>query len=568
VSGHDDALAGVERWRLFATAIAGRSVDVIATEPGDPAWTDGTTIFVDGTAGAIEQIHMVGVQASLIAGGSFAPPVLRQLTRRPKLAPRYLAVEGHRALAANADVLPPMARSLIDREIASKLRSAEESLAFARNRPAIEVPASFGAIRARRVLASLEREAAPSQPEAIRRDLTELVDEPDDESEDRISSPVEGGGAIGRQLRRLLRSAKGRDGGPPGAEAPTHFTKSPPRGGTGTTAVSMKPAGTTDGADVLTRDSASYPEWDVHRGQYRQDWCTVLESDPPMTGRPGPMADDLGLRRPLARLGLELTPCRRQPEGDDIDLDAAVEAWVDRFLGAPHDTDCYVATLRRRRDLAALVLLDVSGSAGEPGVSGKPVHEHQRSAAAALTVALHELGDRVALYAFNSRGRTAVQFMRVKHFDDHLDGHVAGRLDAVTPGAYTRLGAAIRHGTAVLEARGGTPRRLLVVLSDGFAYDHGYEGRYGESDARRALVEARRRGVGCLCVSVGAVTEPAALRRVFGAAAHATVARPDELRAVIGPLFRAALASAELQRRTFQRKERRRDGSAVLRAGR
>ena len=82
------------------------------------------------------------------------------------------------------------------------------------------------------------------------------------------------------------------------------------------------------------------------------------------------------------------------------------------------------------------------------------------------------------------------------------------------------------------------------MLSDGFAYDHGYEGRYGEADARRALAEARRRGVGCLCLSVGADAEPAALRRVFGAAAHATVPR-RQLPAVIGPLFRAALRSAE-----------------------
>jgi hypothetical protein len=32
------------------------------------------------------------------------------------------------------------------------------------------------------------------------------------------------------------------------------------------------------------------------------------------------------------------------------------------------------------------------------------VHEQQRAAAAALTVALHDLGDRVALYAFHSQG--------------------------------------------------------------------------------------------------------------------------------------------------------------------
>src|SRR4029079_12807794 len=129
-----------------------------------------------------------------------------------------------------------------------------------------------------------------------------------------------------------------------------------------------------------------------------------------------------------------------------------------------------------------------------------------------------------------------------------FDGAMIERLTRLTPGAYTRLGAAIRHATTVVEERAGTPRRLLVVLSDGFAYDHGYEGRYGEADARRALVEARRRGVGCLCLSVGAGTDAAALQRVFGAAAHASVARPEQLRGVIGPLFRSAVASAEAHR--------------------
>jgi nitric oxide reductase activation protein len=100
---------------------------------------------------------------------------------------------------------------------------------------------------------------------------------------------------------------------------------------------------------------------------------------------------------------------------------------------------------------------------------------------------------------------------------------------------------------------------LLVLLSDGFAYDHGYEGSYGEADARRALAETRRRGTGCLCLSIGASTDPAALRRVFGTAAHATIPRADQLAGVVGPLFRSALASAEMQRRASQRKERTRE---------
>ena len=74
-----------------------------------------------------------------------------------------------------------------------------------------------------------------------------------------------------------------------------------------------------------------------------------------------------------------------------------------------------------------------------------------------------------------------------------------------------------------------------------------------------ALAEARRRGSGCLCLSIGAGTDPDALRRVFGTAAHATLPREEQLAGVIGPLFRAALRSAETQRRAWQRKERTRD---------
>jgi nitric oxide reductase activation protein len=126
---------------------------------------------------------------------------------------------------------------------------------------------------------------------------------------------------------------------------------------------------------------------------------------------------------------------------------------------------------------------------------------------------------------------------------------VLRRLHGLRPGAYSRLGAAIRHGSAVLQLGGGTPRRLLVVLSDGLAYDHGYERAYGAADARRALVEARHQGIGCLCLTVGAGTDADELRRVFGSAAHATVPRLDQLSATIGPLFRSALQSADIRRR-------------------
>ena len=68
-----------------------------------------------------------------------------------------------------------------------------------------------------------------------------------------------------------------------------------------------------------------------------------------------------------------------------------------------------------------------------------------------------------------------------------------------------------------------------------------------------------RRGVGCLCLSVGADTSTPALRRVFGSAAHATVPAADRLPPLVGPLFAAALSTAESQRRRYQRIQRTRE---------
>jgi nitric oxide reductase activation protein len=225
------------------------------------------------------------------------------------------------------------------------------------------------------------------------------------------------------------------------------------------------------------------------------------------------------------------------------------------LAGSAPDETVYLDSIRLRRDLSVLVLLDISGSVAEPGAEGQTVHEQQRAVAAALTIALHDLGDRVALYAFHSQGRSAVQLMPVKRFDDDVDTLMMRRLRALIPGAYSRLGAAIRHGSAVLERCGGTSRRLLVVLSDGLAYDHGYERVYGAADVRRALFEARKRGTGCLCLTIGACTDVDELRRVFGSAAHATIPRLENLNQMIGPLFRTALRSAEVRRRVSKRQK-------------
>ncbi len=572
----DDARAErLQGLSMFASALAGRAVAVDEQRPGEPPWTDGQTIYVDAAARArgkhraLEVLRAVAVQASMIAAGSLDPDAVRPLVRHPRLARRYLAIEAHRALVANGDLLPGILASLGNRDIASRSDSPAASLSIAEGRTAIDDPApGFGVIRATKVLAACRvaeqhDQANPGHvPRGLRnqepaKELEAFDDGAIDDSDDPdlFTSPVGGGGFIGKWLKKMLSSARKTRVAAADRPARTPRRIARTRAPAACTPCRRWPRrrARTSGMLRTTKpktDGFRYPEWDVTRKSYRPAWCTVREVEPEIKASATQAIDDaIGVRRPLSRLGMGLHRRHRQPQGDDIDIDAAVEARVEVRAGSVPDEAVYLDSLRRRRDLSVLLLLDVSGSAAEPGTVGRTVHQQQRAAVANLTVALHDLGDRVALYAYYSQGRDAVSMIPVKRFDDHLDSQVMRRLNSLEPGAYSRLGAAIRHGSAVLEARGGTSRRLLVVLSDGLAYDHGYERAYGAADARRALIEARRRGTGCVCLTIGAGTDVQSLRRVFGSTAHATIARPDQLAGVIGPLFRSALRSAEVRRK-------------------
>ncbi len=237
--GNGDRFSGLG---MLASALAGRPVAVAAAEMGAPPWTDGETVFFDPSVPARRQLESVAVQASLIAAGSLAPAVIGAMVRRPRLAKRYLAVEGHRALLANDALLPGMLGALADHAIASRSDSATSSLATASGKVALDDPPEvFGVIRPKKVLAASSRAVhqvdhetaghVPRRPDS-KRALAELDDgEVDDADEpDLFTSPVGGGGAIGKWLKKMLSSVRktGSGGGPPGADSPT-ITSTGPR---------------------------------------------------------------------------------------------------------------------------------------------------------------------------------------------------------------------------------------------------------------------------------------------------------------------------------------------------
>jgi nitric oxide reductase activation protein len=312
-----------------------------------------------------------------------------------------------------------------------------------------------------------------------------------------------------------------------------------------------------------------YPEWDFRKGAYKDDHCAVAEFDPPAPD-PGPPAPepinarDLKLRRQLARLGLSLERHRREHEGDVLDVTALIDLFVDRATGVDGDPRVYETKRRTAHDLGVLVLLDATGSTGE-SAEGRRVFDEQRQLAAKLTAALDELGDRVAMYGFYSRGREAVRFLRVKDFEDRYDHAAERRLQGLTPGGYTRLGAAIRHATFLVSRKAGTSQLLLVVVGDGLPYEDGYEHRYAQEDSRRALEEAVAQGVGCACVSVRSSTEDEVLERVWGMVPHRRLEDAASLSKHIRPLFGEALKAAAAQRRPTGRRDRDEERTAARR---
>ena len=299
--------------------------------------------------------------------------------------------------------------------------------------------------------------------------------------------------------------------------------------------------------DVVLGDGIPLPEWDYRKSLLREDHVRLLELTPSVhdpRAAPCPLPEHL--RRTARRLHRQfaaLTPGRRwlkaQTDGSELDIDAVVRAATDRAIGHHPSDQLYLSLEKRERDLACLALADLSLSTDTWISSEARVIDVIRDSLLLFGEALLATGDRFALCGFSSVKRSNVRFHRLKDFDQRFDDRARGRIMAIKPGYYTRLGAAIRHATQVLEKESAA-RRILLILSDGKPNDLDlYDGRYGIEDTRVAVVEARNRGVVPFCVTID--REGASyLPHLFGPAGFAVIRQPDELPARL-PMFYAQL---------------------------
>lgn len=280
-------------------------------------------------------------------------------------------------------------------------------------------------------------------------------------------------------------------------------------------------------------DGILLPEWDYRQRALRKDHCRLQ----PMLARdavPLELPSRLRrtahhLRRQFEALTQNRTWLRAQPDGSELDLSAWLDFAVARHSGHPiREQGLYRDFRNNQRDLACLLLADLSLSTDAAVNNEQKIIDVIRDSLFLFAEALSAVGDRFAMYGFSSRQREHVRFHLLKDFAEPYDSTIRGRIQAIRPGYYTRMGAALRQASRVLGTQPAS-RQLLLLLTDGKPndLDH-YEGRYGIEDTRQALHEAREAGYYPFCVTIDQRAGDY-LPHLFGPGHYVVIRRPDEL---------------------------------------
>lgn len=288
--------------------------------------------------------------------------------------------------------------------------------------------------------------------------------------------------------------------------------------------------------------SYTYDEWDCRRGGYRKDWCTLIEE--PLTVQKSNFTELTltkyqGLRRRLRRqFEMMRTDHRfvgRQRDGDDLDLDAIIDAIGDKKAGKSPSERLFTRLLRNRRNIASIFLVDMSNSTA--GWVGSMIKE----SLVLLSEVMEILGDQYGIYGFSGMRRSRCKVYPIKLLDEKYSEAVQQRIAAIGPKDYTRMAPPIRHMAELLN-KTDAKTRLLISLSDGKPEDYdGYFGQYAIEDTRKALMEAKGNGIKSFCFTIDKQAHDY-LEHMFGAGNYTFINDIQKLPSRIPQIYRSLTA--------------------------
>ncbi len=281
-----------------------------------------------------------------------------------------------------------------------------------------------------------------------------------------------------------------------------------------------------------------YPEWDFRRSNYRQDWCTIKEMAAKASS--GSFVKDVlkkykgqveAIKRQFEMIRQDYNVVKRQKDGQEVDIDAFVEAYTDLKAGLSPCENLYRRLVQNSRDIAVLFLVDMSAST--EGWINRAIKE----SLVLLSTAMECVGDQYSIFGFSGMRRTGCQYFIIKDFQEEFSAGVKSRITGIRPKDYTRMGPAIRHSTKKLkevEAR----VKILLTLSDGKPEDYDeYKGPYAIEDTRMALIEARQRGIKPFCITIDKAARQY-LPRMYGTANFVLVPEVKILHKRIPEIYR------------------------------
>lgn len=265
------------------------------------------------------------------------------------------------------------------------------------------------------------------------------------------------------------------------------------------------------GEEIRGLPPRHYPEWDYNSQTYRPDWASVYESLH-ASGNPADidrlLAKHAALARQLKKMLDLLKPqdkvrIRYQEEGSELDLDVAIRSLIDFRGGATPDPRINMNHQTSGRDIAVMLLLDLSESLNEKAAGAEQtILEISREAVSLLAWAIEKLGDPFAIAGFHSNTRHDVRYLHIKGYGEHWNDEVKARLAAMQAGWSTRMGAAMRHAAHYLGAR-KSDKKLMLILTDGKPSDvDSHDERLLIEDARQAVKELDQDGIFAYCISL------------------------------------------------------------------
>ncbi|OUR74222.1 VWA domain-containing protein [Methylophaga sp. 41_12_T18] len=297
-------------------------------------------------------------------------------------------------------------------------------------------------------------------------------------------------------------------------------------------------------------DPFHYQEWDYQIQLHRPDWTTVYERLQ-RRGDPEDIKLILDEYRPVAHRIKQiidlLTPAgvqrmRGLEDGDEIDINAAVDAMIAIRMGEQPNPRITMRNVLKNRDLAVVVLMDLSESTNEVMAgSDKTVLQLTREAATLVSTAIDGIGDPFALHGFASDGRHDVQYYRFKDFNQHFDDEAKSRLAGMKGGLSTRMGTALRHaGHHLIKQQ--ERRKLIILVTDGEPADiDERDPQHLRHDTKKAVEELYSQGVLTYCLTLDPNADDY-VKRIFGQNNYTIIDNVDRLPEKLPTLF-ASLTS-------------------------